>query len=146
MNKSKLQLMVLLSELFSMMRAGCQCIWNGCQCIWNGLLFLFKRIDSATAVYAGMLRWGRRSGVPAALSETPVEYGGRLSHHFPEFKEPIEMIIDTINLEAYGNVIIEKRLLSRIVSAHHKMRSPRYWLLRLRARFFQHPLQLGSSG
>jgi hypothetical protein len=138
MNKSKHQPMDLISELLSM-------IGVICLCVWNGLLFLFKKIDSAAAVYAGMLRWGRRSGVSAVLGETPIEFGSRLSHHFPELKEEIEMIIDTFNLEVYGNVVIDERLLSRILSAHHKMRSPRHWLLRLRVWFFQHPLQLRSS-
>jgi hypothetical protein len=138
MNKFKYQPMFLISELHSMIGAICLCVWNG-------LLFLFNRIDSATAVYVGMLRWGRRSGVYAVLGETPIEYGSRLRHHFPELKEEIEVIIDTFNMEVYGNIVIDEWLLSRILSARHKMRSPRYWLLRLRRWFFQQPLQLQSS-
>lgn len=138
MNKSKHQSMVLISELLSMI--GAMCVG-----VWNGLLFLFRRIDSAAAVYAGMLRWGRRSGVSVVLSETPIEYGSRLSHHFPELKEEIEMIIETFNMEVYGNIVIDERLFSRILSAQHKMRSPRHWLLRLRGWLVQHPLQLQSS-
>jgi hypothetical protein len=106
------------------------------------LLFAFftlKEIDSAAAVYAGMLRWGRRSGLPVVLSETPIEYGSRLSHHFPELKEEIEMIIETFNMEVYGNIVVDGRLLSRILSAQHKMRSPRHWLARLRGWFVQQP-------
>ena len=138
-NKSKHQLMDLLSELLSMI--GAICLW-----VWNGLRFLFKRIDSATAIYAGMLRWGRRSGVSAVLGQTPIEYGSRLCHHFPALKEEIEMIIDTFNLEVYGNIVIDERRLTRIRSARHKMRSPRHWLLRLRGWLVQHPLQVQSSG
>ena len=136
-DKSKPRPMALISKLLLMIGA----IFGG---VWNGLLFLFKRIDSAAAVYAGMLRWGRRSGLPAALSETPIEYGSRLSHHFPELKEEIEMIIETFNMEVYGNIVIDERLLSRILSARHKMRSPRHWLSRLRRWFVQQPLQLQS--
>jgi hypothetical protein len=110
------------------------------------LLFLFKRIDNSSAVYAGMLRWGRRSGLPAVLVETPIEYGSRLSHHFPELKEEIEMIIETFNMEVYGTIMIDERLLSRILLAQRKMRSPRHWLSRLRGWFVQQPLQLQSSG
>ena len=130
--------MDLLSELLSMIRAICR--W-----VWNGLLFLFKRLDSATAIYAATLRWGRRSGVSAVLAETPIEYGSRLSHYFPALKEEIEMIIDTFNLEVYGNVVIDERRLARIRFARHKMRSPRHWLLRLRGWLVQHPLRLQSS-
>jgi hypothetical protein len=138
LDKSKHQPMDLLSELLSMIGAICR--W-----VWNGLRFLFKRIDSATAIYAGMLRWGRRSGVPAVLAETPIEYGSRLSHYFPALKEEIEMIIDTLNLEVYENVVIDERRLARIRFARHKMRSPRHWLLRLRGWLVQHPLRLPSS-
>ncbi len=137
MNKSRYQPMVLISKLLSMIGAICLGIWNG-------LLFLLKEIDSAAAVYAGMLRWGRRSGLPAVLSETPIEYGSRLSHHFPELKEEIEIIIETFNMEVYGNIVVDGRLLSRILSAQHKMRSPRHWLARLRGWFAQQPLQLQS--
>lgn len=137
-NKSKPQPMVLISELLSMIGAICRCVWNG-------LLFLFKRKDSATAVYAGMLRWGRRSGLSAVLGETPIEYGSRLSHYFPELKEEIEMIIETFNMEVYGNIVIDERLLSRILSAQYKMRSPRHWLSRLRALFVHQSLNLQSS-
>jgi len=138
MNKSKHQPMGLISELLSM-------IGVICLCVWNGLLFLFKKIDSAAAVYAGMLRWGRRSGVSAVLGQTPIEFGSRLSHHFPELKEEIEMIIEAFNLEVYGNIVIDERLLSQILSARHKMRSPRHWLLRLRGWLVQQPLPLQSS-
>ena len=138
MNKSRHRPMVLMSMLLSMIGAICVDIWNG-------LLFLFKRIDSAAAAYSGMLRWGRRSGVSAVLGETPIEYGSRLSHYFPELKEEIEMIIETFNMEVYGNIVIDERLFSRILLAQHKMRSPRHWLSRLRALFVHQSLNLQSS-
>lgn len=137
-NKSRYQPMVLMSMLLSMIGAICEGIWSG-------LLFLFKRIDSAAAAYSGMLRWGRRSGVSAVLGETPIEYGSRLSHYFPELKEEIKMIIETFNMEVYGNIVIDERLFSRILSAQHKMRSPRHWLSRLRALFVHQSLNLQSS-
>jgi hypothetical protein len=139
MKKSNHQPMMLISKLLSMIAAICLGVWNG-------LLFLFKRIDSAAAVYAGMLRWGRRSGLPAVLGETPIEYGSRLSQHFPGLKEEIELIIETFNMEVYGNIVIDEGRLSRILSAQRKMRSPRHWLSRLKAWFVQQPLQLQSSG
>jgi len=139
MNKTKHPPMMLISRLLSMMGAICVGVWNG-------LLFLFKRIDSAAAVYAGMLRWGRRSGLPAVLVETPIEYGSRLYQHFPELKDEIEMIIEAFNLEVYGSIVIDERRLSRILSAQRKMRSPRHWPSRLRGWFVQQPLQLHSTG
>ena len=99
------------------------------------LLFLLKRIDSAAAVYAGMLRWGRRSGLPAVLSETPVEYGERLKQSFPRLKMEIEMIIEAFNREIYGQIPPDMRTLTGILSARRRMRNPRHWPLRLRAWF-----------
>jgi hypothetical protein len=137
-NKSQHESLMLISKLLSMAAAFCLSVWNG-------LVFLFKRIDSAAAVYAEMLRWGRRSGLPAVLGETPIEYGSRLSQQFPVLKEEIEMIIKAFNMEVYGNIVIDEQLLSRILSARRKMRSPRHWPSRLRGWFVQQPLQLQSS-
>jgi hypothetical protein len=127
-DESRQQPMVLVSMLLSMIRAICLVVWNG-------LLFLFKRIDSAAAVYAGMLGWGRRSGLPAVASETPVEYGGRLKQRFPQLQTEIEMIIEAFNREIYGQIPPDERVLSCIQSAHRGMRNPRHWPSRMRAWF-----------
>ncbi len=103
--------------------------------LWNGLLFLLKKIDSAAAVYAGLLRWGRRSGLPAVSSETPVEYGGRLKQRFPRLKTEIEMIVEAFNREIYGQIPPQKRILDRIRSAQGRMRNPRHWPSRMKAWF-----------
>lgn len=103
--------------------------------VWNGLKRLLKRIDSASSVYAGMIGWGRRSGFSVVLGETPIEYGSRLSGHFPQLKKEIEVIIRAFNREVYGNARIDGHHLSRIRTAHYKMRNPRYWVPRLRGWF-----------
>ncbi len=128
MDKSRHQPMVLVSRLLSMIKA----FFLG---VWNGLLFLFKKIDSAAAVYAGMLGWGRRSGLPGVASETPVEYGGRLKQSFPRLKMEIEMIIEAFNREIYGQIPPDERDLARIQSAQRRMRNPRHWPSRMRAWF-----------
>ena len=138
MNKSRHQPMVLISKLLSM-------IGTICLGVWNGLLFLLKKIDSAAAVYAGMLGWGRRSGLPAVASETPVEYGGRLKQSFPRLKTEIEMIIEAFNREIYGQIPPDERDLSRIQSAHRRMRNPRHWPSRMRAWFARPSLATGTS-
>ena len=124
-NKSKQPPMILISMLLSMLGA----ILLG---VWKGMLFLLKRIDSAAAGYAGMLRWGRRSGLPAAASETPVEYGERLTQRFPRLKTEIEMIIEAFNREIYGQFPPDEMALAGIQSAQGRMRNPRHWPLRLR--------------
>lgn len=128
MNKSRHQPMVLISMLLSMIGAVCRGVWNG-------LLFLLKKIDSAAAVYAGMLGWGRRSGLPADASETPIEYGARLKQSFPRLTTEIEMIIEAFNREIYGQIPPDGNDLSRIQSAQRRMRNPRHWPSRMRAWF-----------
>lgn len=111
------------------------------QSVWNGLFYLLKDVDRAAPIYAGVLRWGRRSGLPPVPSETPGEYGIRLKHQFPKLKEEIEMIIEAFNREVYGQIMIEQRSLSGISAALSRMRSPRHWPSRMRGWFVQQPLQ-----
>ena len=103
--------------------------------IWNGLVFLLKRIDSAASAYAGLLRWGRRSGLTATVSETPVEYGTRLGQRFPRLQTEIELIIETFNREIYGQMPADQTVLTDIRSARRRMRNPRHWPSRIRAWF-----------
>ena len=103
--------------------------------VWHGLASLLKRIDSAAAIYAGLLRWGRRSGLPAAASETPLEYGGRLVQRFPQLQTEIETIIEALNREIYGEIQSNQRILTRIQTALRRMRDPRHWPSRMRAWF-----------
>jgi hypothetical protein len=103
--------------------------------IWNGLALLLKKIDSAAAVYAGLLLWGRRSGAPAVASETPLEYGARLMQRFPQLQTEIEMIIEAFNREIYGQIPPDMKTLNGILSAQRRMRNPRHWPLRMRAWF-----------
>ena len=113
--------------------------------VWNGLASLLKRIDSAAAIYAGLLRWGRRSGLPAVASETPVEYGARLKQWFPQLKTEIEMIIEAFNRELYGQIPPDKRVLAGIQSAQGRMRNPRHWPLRMRAWFAAPSMEVQDS-
>ena len=101
----------------------------------NGLAFLLKKIDSAAAAYAGLLRWGRRSGLTAAASETPVEYGTRLGQSFPLLQTEIELIIEAFNREIYGQMPVDQAVLTGIQSARRRMRNPRHWPPRIRAWF-----------
>ncbi len=99
---------------------------------WNGLASLLNRIDSAAAIYAGLLRWGRRSGLPAVASETPLEYGTRLMQRFPQLQTEIETIIEAFNREIYGEVQSSQRILTRIRTAQRRMQNPRHWPSRMR--------------
>jgi hypothetical protein len=100
--------------------------------IWNGLWYRLTRLDSAASIYAGILRWGCRSGLPPAPCETPGEYGNRLTRQFPKLKEEIGTIIEAFNREVYGQIAIDAQILGRILSARRSMRSPRHWPSRVR--------------
>jgi len=102
---------------------------------WSGMLFLVKRIDSAAAIYADLLRWGRRSGLPSAPSETPLEYGRRLMQRFPHLRTEIELIVNAFNLETYGQIRSDKKILTRIQGAQRRMRNPRHWPARIKSWF-----------
>ena len=109
--------------------------------VWNRVLYLVRGFDSAAAVYAGVLCWGRRSGLPSMPSETAGEYGIRLKHQFPKLKEEIEMIIEAFNREVYGETATGGQSLSSIRSALRRMRSPRHWPARISRWFVQTPFQ-----
>jgi hypothetical protein len=98
----------------------------------HALASLLKRIDSAAAIYAGLLRWGRRSGLPAVSSETPLEYGCRLMQRFPQLQTEIETIIEAFNREIYGQAPTHKITLTRIQTARRRMGNPRHWPSRMR--------------
>jgi hypothetical protein len=113
--------------------------------VWNGLALLLKRIDSAAAIYAGLLRWGRRSGLPALSSETPLEYGGRLMQRFPQLRSEIEMIVNAFNREIYGLIQADGRILTRIQSSQRRMRNPRHWPSRIRTWFAAPSTQIRTT-
>ncbi len=101
------------------------------------VLFLLGKVDSAAAVYAGILRWGQRSGLRPVASETPGEYGSRLMQKFPQLREEIEVIIEAFNREAYGDIATEAHLLIRVATALRRMQSPRHWPSRMQRWFMQ---------
>jgi hypothetical protein len=105
--------------------------------LWRGILSLVKKNDSAAIVYAKLLHWGRRSGLPVRAAETPSEYGKRLSHQLPELESEIDIIIEAFNIEIYGNREIDDSQLFRILAALRTMQSPRYWQSRIKMWFFQ---------
>ena len=65
-----------------------------------------KGFEGASQVYAKLLNWGRRSGLPHLLAETPMEYGCRLRQRFPSMRSEIGMIIDAFNHEVYGEIVL----------------------------------------
>ena len=96
-----------------------------------------KGYGNAVQLYRALLNWGRRSGVPHVLSETPAEYGSRLERQFPLLRGDIGGIVEAFNQVVYGEVTLEREQMTRIKGSWKRLRSPRCWPFRLKSWFFQ---------
>ena len=96
-----------------------------------------KGYRDAIQLYRGFLKWGRRSGLPHLLSETPDEYGSRLRERFPALAAEIEGIVEAFNLAVYGEVVLDDVQITLARRSWKKLCSPRYWPKRVESWFFQ---------
>ena len=64
--------------------------------------------------YEGLLKWGRKSGLRAIVSETPAEYGRRLMYYFPIVKGEISLIVDIFNRQVYGKIAVDHEQLDLV--------------------------------
>jgi hypothetical protein len=106
---------------------------------WKWIRYRAKHDERGGRLYEALLSWGRRSGLPHFLSETPSEYGLRLKDRFPALKEEISLIVEAFNQETYGDILLNEIQLSITQSAWHRLRSPLLWPLRLKTWFLQSP-------
>jgi len=100
--------------------------------MWQGWMTLLKGVDCAAMVYAGMLRWGRQSGMAMVHNETSIEYGNRLMRGFPGLRAEIELIVEAFNREVYGQTITDREILSHLRLALSRMKRLRYWPSRIK--------------
>ena len=114
------------------------------QRLWAALCMGLKRAvqrlkgyQDAVQLYRAFLKWGRRSGLPHLLSETPAEYGSRLKKQFPSLTAEIGGIVEAFNLVAYGEVALNDEQVTVAKLSWKTLRSPRYWPARLKSWFFQ---------
>ena len=96
-----------------------------------------KGCRDAIQLYRGFLKWGRRSGLPRLLSETPHEYSLRLRERFPVLAAEIEGIVEAFNLAVYGEVVLDDVQITLARRSWKKLCSPRYWTKRVESWFFQ---------
>jgi hypothetical protein len=96
-----------------------------------------KGCRDAVQLYQAFLKWGRRSGLPHLLSETPDEYGSRLGKRFPYLAGEIGGIVEAFKLVVYGELALDNAQMAMARLSWIKMRSPRYWPARLKSWFFQ---------
>lgn len=111
--------------------------------LWAALVSFYRRIlnsvrgyDKAVDLYFALLCWGRHSGLPRFVSETPLEFGRRLNHYFPHLKTEIDLIVSAFNREVYGETILSGERLVQTWLALRTLQSPLHWPLRLKVRFF----------
>jgi len=105
--------------------------------IWKNIASLLKGDDCAASIYYQMLGWGKRSGLMAIPSETPIEYGNRLQKHFPKLQKDIIRIVEAFNQETYAHTVHQPKHLIRLRSAHRRMKHIRYWPSRIKTWFRQ---------
>ncbi len=86
--------------------------------------------------YALLLRWGSRCGLRHLPNETPLEYGSRLSRHFPMLSREIPLIIDLFNQTVYGVTDPGVKQLATARLAMRRLNSPLIWPARVRVWFF----------
>jgi hypothetical protein len=98
-------------------------------------LWLFSPTAKRTArqFYAALGRWGRHSGFKQEPNETPMEYGRRLSHQFPQLKTEIMLIIEMLHWEVYGQTDLGQQQIDSIRQSWKKLYSPGRWLMRLKS-------------
>jgi hypothetical protein len=106
---------------------------------WRKIVRRAKGYRGPVHLYAALLTWGRHSGLPHFLSETPAEYGLRLQYRFPPLKTEIELIIEAFNQEVYGEIILDSEQCAIAEFAWRRLRSPLHWPSRLKTWFLQVP-------
>ncbi len=88
-------------------------------------------------LYLSLMNWGALSGLPLIPSETPREYGRRLMKRLPAVTDEIELIIAVHNASIYGGQTGQAAQLHHAWAACARLRSPRFWPVRLKSLLFR---------
>jgi hypothetical protein len=114
------------------------------QRVWDVLWMNLNRVEQglkgyrdAVQLYRALLKWGRRSGLPHFLNETPAEYGLRLRNHFPSLSAEIWGIVEAFNLVVYGEAELDDKQMTLAKLSWKKLRSLGCWPARLKTLFLQ---------
>jgi hypothetical protein len=92
----------------------------------------FSRRTGPLGVYAGLQKWGRRSGLPRRLGETPREYGRRLSVALPRAAGEIEAVIQCLELAVFAARPLAQSDLKNLRQSWRHLVSPGLWTYRMR--------------
>jgi len=104
---------------------------------WGTIVHWATGYRSAVQIYSALLNWGRHSGLPHFISETPTEYGVRLGHQFPTLTKEMGLITETFNKEVYGETVPDEEQFGMAKLAWQRLRNPIHWPSRFKSWFFQ---------
>ena len=102
----------------------------------NRIKAIAKGINSGAGLFRALASWGRRSGIQYQKNETPMEYGMRLSAAFPGLKTEIEIIVQLVYQEIYGETKLDYSRIAVGKNAKRRMAHPAFWKDRMRNRIF----------
>jgi hypothetical protein len=119
-------------------------LWQGlmaiCRRVWQKIHLLVQMTfsksrgpRSAVELYRALAGWGRTSGLPQGISETPAEYGLRLEKRFPNLESDIQTIIGTHCEMVYGFATGGTEKFAAAYAAFKRIRSPKNWPVRIRS-------------
>ena len=104
--------------------------------LWFRIFYNPDTSCAAERFYRRLLRWGRFSGLPHAVTETPKEYGIRLGHRFPRIKKEVRFIIHVHDEAIYGCIFPDGHQISRARLALRRIRNPLLWFARIKSLCF----------
>lgn len=102
--------------------------------LWMALKNVAHGYVRAAELFSVLSEWGRRSGIPRLATDTPLEFGTRLSHKFPKLKAEIEAIITALSIETYGEQGLTSEQFANALAAWRTLRSPVQWPKRFKIR------------
>lgn len=100
--------------------------------LWDRILRDRDPSCAADKFYQNLLRWGRFSGLSHVVSETPKEYGIRLSSRFTRIEKEIRLIVHLHDEAIYGCVSPDSHQISSARLALRRIRNPLLWFARLK--------------
>ena len=112
-------------------------LWASLTFCWRTVTRSLKGYKTAVQLYSALLKWGRHSGVPHFLSETPTEYGTRLGHQFPFVSREIGLITETFNREVYARIALDVQQFTMAKLAWRRLCNPIHWPARFKSWFFR---------
>ena len=102
--------------------------WSIKACRW--LWHTFFQKGGPIEVYASLLGWGRRSGMPRRRGETPREYGQRLAAALPRAAGQIETIIHCLEMAVFAGRPLGREELSTLRRSKRHLAKPGLWVQR----------------